>query len=43
MCLCVSVGQVRVDVELLLDPGREVCYIAVHSRSEDFTEAHAAP
>lgn len=41
--MCVSVGQVRVDVDLLLDPGCEVRHIAVHSGSQHFTEAHAAP
>lgn len=43
VCVCVSVGQVRVDVDLLLDPGGEVRHVAVHSGSEHFTEAHAAP
>lgn len=43
VCVCVSVGQVRVDVDLLLDPGCEVRHIAVHSGSQHFTEAHAAP
>lgn len=43
VCVCVSVGQVRVDVYLLLDPGGEVRHVAVNSRSEDFAEAHAAP
>lgn len=39
----VSVGEVCVDVDLLLDPGREVRHVAVHAGSEHFTEAHAAP
>lgn len=38
-----SVGQVRVDVDLLLDPGGEVRDVAVNPGSERFTEAHAAP
>lgn len=38
-----SVGEVRVDVDLLLDPGREVRHVAVHAGSEHFAEAHAAP
>lgn len=38
-----SVSQIRVNVDLLLDPGGEMCDIAVNARSEDFTEAHAAP
>ncbi len=43
VCVYVSVGQVRVDVDLLSDPGREVRHVAVHAGSEHFTEAHAAP
>lgn len=31
------------NVDLLLDPGGEVRHVAVHARSEHFTEAHAAP
>lgn len=38
-----SVGQVCVDVDLLLDPGGEVRDVAVNPGSEHFTEAHAAP
>lgn len=38
-----SVAQVRVDVDLLLDPGCEVGHITVDSRSQNLTEAHAAP
>lgn len=41
--MCVSVSQVCVDVDLLLDPGREVRHVAVNSGSEHFAEAHAAP
>ena len=43
VCVCVSVSEVCVDVDLLLDPGCEVRHVAVHSRSEHFTEAHTAP
>lgn len=43
-CVAVlSVSQICVNVDLLLDPGGEMCDIAVNARSEDFTEAHAAP
>ena len=38
-----SVGQVGVDVDLLLDPRREVRHVAVHAGPEHLTEAHAAP
>jgi len=41
--VCASVGQVCVDVDLLLDPGREVRHVAVNSGSQHFAEAHAAP
>lgn len=47
VCVCVyvckSVVQVCVDVDLLLDPGGKVRHVAVNSRSEHFTETHAAP
>lgn len=39
----VSVAQVCVDVDLLLDPGGEVRDVAVNPGSEHFAEAHAAP
>lgn len=32
-CVCVLVAQVRVDVDLLLDPGCEVRHVAVNSGS----------
>lgn len=38
-----SVGQIRVGVDLLLDPGGEMCDVAVDAGSQDLTEAHAAP
>ena len=43
VCVCVSVSQVCVDVDLLLDPGGEVRHIAVNSGSEHFTETDTAP
>lgn len=41
--MAASVGQVGVDVDLLLDPGGEVGHVAVDSRSQNLAEAHAAP
>lgn len=43
VCVCVSVAQVRVHVDLLSDPGSEVSHITVNSWTQDFTEADAAP
>ena len=39
----VLVQQVGVQVYLPLDPGGEVCDVAVDARSKDLAEAHAAP
>lgn len=38
-----SVGQICASVDLLLDPGGEVCDVAVDAGSQDLAEAHAAP